>query len=127
VTADSGGSGSQPSLTREKTSQESAANPKRRRKGFHPTQHLIPRPKREGHRGWAPWDAAYPAPGCPSHITADASNHTANCQLWSWVSVIRPARLRNIQSRNPVRSSIGSGVLNDVLLQVDVLAGDPTG
>jgi len=26
-----------------------------------------------------------------------------------------------------MRSSIGSGVLNDVLLRVDVLAGDPTG
>jgi hypothetical protein len=42
--------------------------------------------------------------------------------------VVRPVvRLRNIQSRNPMRSSIGSGVLNDVLLRVDVLAGDPTG
>src|SRR5450759_1431395 len=128
VTADSGGSGSQPSLTREKTSQESTANPKRRRKGFTPRNTSSPAQSARAAEARTTRTARTQPQGCPSHITADASNHTANCQLGSWASVIRPVfRLRNIQSRNPMRSSIGSGVLNDVLLRVDVLAGDPTG
>ena len=123
----SGGSGCQPSLTREITSQASIVTPRMRRKGF---PHAVPRrpPQCEGHRGEDDQDNADPALGWPSHITADASNHTASCQLGRCVSVIRPVfRLRNIQSINPFRFSVSSGVLNDVLPRVDVLPRDPTG
>src|SRR5665811_1144693 len=116
VTADSGGSGCQLSLTREKTSQESTANPKRRRKGFTPRNTSSPAQSARAAEARTTRTARTQPQGCPSHITADASNHTANCKLGSWASVIRPVfRLRNIQSRNPTRSSISSGVLNDAV------------
>ena len=111
---DFGGSGCQPSLTREKTSQASAANPKMRRKGFTPrNSSAAAHNARAAQARTTRTDRTQPW-GRPSHITPDASSHTTSGQLGSWPSVIRPVfRLRNIQARNPARSPSSSGVLND--------------
>src|ERR1035437_1967511 len=108
------------SLTRKEPSQASTAKPKRRRKGFTPRSTSSPAhsARAAGARttrtaGTQPW-------GCPSHITADASNHTASSQLGSWASVIRPVvRLRNIQLTNPERFPVSPGALKIAFLRVD--------
>src|SRR5450631_3098283 len=108
------------SLTREKPSQASTAKPKRRRKGFTPRSTSSPAHSARVAEARTTRTACTQPWGCPSHITADASNHTVSSQLGSWASVIRPVvRLRNIQLTNPERFPVSPGVLKIAFLRVD--------
>src|SRR5665647_1021194 len=96
------------------------AKPKRRRKGFTPRSTSSPAHSARAAEARTTRTACNQPWGCPSHITADASNHTASSQLGSWVSVIRPVvRLRNIQLTIPERFPVSPGALKIAFLRVD--------
>src|ERR1035437_9597521 len=96
------------------------AKPKRRRKGFTPRSTSSPAHSARAAEARTTRTGCTQPWGCPSHITAEASNHTASSQLGNWASVIRPVvRLRNIQLTNPERFPVSPGALKIAFLRVD--------
>src|SRR5664280_2288306 len=96
------------------------AKPKRRRKGFTPRSTSSPAHSASAAEARTTRTACTQPWGCPSHITADASNLTASSQLGSWATVIRPVvRLRNFQLTDPERFPVSPGALKTAFLRVD--------